>query len=166
MGGLAVGSDPISAHGARDILDLVFADVLKADIDLALGLHIGGFGNRYAAGFRQAFQARRHVDPVTIDGAVALLENIAQVHTDAKQHLAIVRQVGVALSKIVLHIDGTSHRLDDALKGRQHAVACGIDHIAVMRRDMLAKDATADIEHVHGRPLVVAHNSPLIKWLC
>ena len=35
----------------------------------------------------------------------------------------------------------------------------GIDDAALVIADMLAKDIAADIEHVHGRPLIVAHQA-------
>ena len=54
-------------------------------------------------------------------------------------------------------MDRAIHRLDDAREGRHDTVTGGIDDAALMIANVLAKDIAADIEHVHGRPLVVAH---------
>src|SRR5271165_5215491 len=54
---------------------------------------------------------------------------------DAKLDSAIRRQPGVALHQSVLHLDGAPHRIDDAAKFDQNAVARALNHPAVMNRN-------------------------------
>ena len=52
---------------------------------------LDGIRDRYAARVRKRFKPRGDVYPVAIDGAVGFFDDITQMHTDTKAHLAVFR---------------------------------------------------------------------------
>ena len=73
--------------------------------------------------------------PSPIRSPSALLDDIAQMNPDAELDAAFGRQAGVALDHAGLHLDRAAHRVDDAAKVDENAVAGALDDAAMMRGD-------------------------------
>src|SRR5689334_19526807 len=75
------------------------------------------------------------VDAVAIE-VVALDDHVAEIDADAQFDAVVRGGAGVPLGHRLLHRDGTAHRIDDAGKLHQQAVAGGLDDAAVMLGDL------------------------------
>ncbi|MGY3156261.1 hypothetical protein ACVW0V_005401 [Bradyrhizobium elkanii] len=120
---------------ARDVLDGLVAEILEAQIFQAIAdLIADRAGNADAAGLGQRLQAGRDVDAVAEDvGTVN--DHVAKIDADAKLHPARRRDVGVALRHPALNLGRAQHRIDDAMKFDQQAVAGGLDDAAAILGD-------------------------------
>ena len=68
------------------------------------------------------------------------------------------RDAGVSLGHRLLHRDGAAHRVDDAGKFHQHAVARGLDDAALMLGDFRIEEFAAQrLEALEGTLLVRSH---------
>jgi hypothetical protein len=92
-------------------------------------------GQANRAGLGYGLEPSGDVDAVAHQVAVALLDDIAEMHANAKLDPAFGRQVGVALDHAVLDLDRAAHRVDDAAKVDENAVAGALDDAAMMRGD-------------------------------
>ena len=106
---------------------------LKAEPPLDLAKSVLGETDR--AGRRDAFETRGDIDAVAHKIAVALLDNVTQVDTNAEFDAALGRQPGVAFDEPVLHFDRAAHGVDHAPEFDEAAVAGSLDDAAVMRVD-------------------------------
>src|SRR5712671_73268 len=66
----------------------------------------------------------------------ALDDHIAEVDADAQFDAAVRRDTGVPLGHRLLHFDRAAHRIDDAGKFHQQAVAGGLDDAPVVLGDL------------------------------
>jgi hypothetical protein len=92
-------------------------------------------GNADSAGLGKRLQACGDIDPVAEDVA-ALDDDVAEVDADAKPDAPLVGHFRLAVEHAALHLGGTAHRIDDARKFGQHAVASGLDDAAAMLGDL------------------------------
>src|SRR6266699_2301032 len=100
-------------------------------------------GNTDAAGLSERFQARRDIDAVAEDVA-ALGDNIAEIDADAKPDLPLVGHLRLAVDHPALHLGGAPHRVDDAGKFREQAVAGGLDDAALVLPDLRIEQLAPD----------------------
>ena len=82
-------------------------------------------GDEHPAGIGQGLDAGGDVDPVAIE-VVALDDHVAEIDADAQFDAALRGDIGVPLGHRLLHRDGAAHRIDDAGKLHQQAVAGGL----------------------------------------
>ena len=82
--GTDIRADTISPNWLLDVLDLLLAKELKAQVELSLDAVVDRAGDGDVARLCQALKTCGHVDPVTVDRAVGLLHDVAQVSADAK----------------------------------------------------------------------------------
>jgi hypothetical protein len=61
----------VHVHGLGDVLHGLIADVLEAELELALGLVVHRVRDADATGLGQPFQACGNVDPVTVEPLLA-----------------------------------------------------------------------------------------------
>jgi hypothetical protein len=80
-------------HRLRDIANLVHSVVIEPQVWPAGERRTNHGGHGDSARFGQRLDACRHVDAVSIDGAVGLLCDIAQVDTDAVAENLIARKI-------------------------------------------------------------------------
>src|SRR5262245_12965154 len=73
---------------------------------------VDGGGNADPAALGEGLQARGDVDATSIDRAVGLLDNIAQVDPDAKLHAPVRFEFDVVPFHGLLDLDGGLDRLD------------------------------------------------------
>jgi hypothetical protein len=127
---------PIDAHQAGDVFDLLFAQILEREVKLIAHLVAYDAANTDPAGLGQCLETGGDVDAVTVD--VALIDdNIAEINADAEVDAPFSGNVSVvALCHVALHLDRAAHRIDDAGKLDQRAVAGGFDKAATVLPDL------------------------------
>ena len=81
---------------------------------------------------------------------------------DAKLDPPFGRQAGVALDHAVLHLDGAAHRIDDAAKLDEAAVARALDDAPVMRGDRRINQIAAQRPQPRQRSLLVGAGEPAV----
>ena len=97
-------TNPIDPHRLRDVLDLLLAKILKAQIHLAFHMIDDGAGHTDAARFGQSFQARCDVDAVTVD-IVTLDDNVADVDSDAVGNSPVFWYINIATGHGALKVN-------------------------------------------------------------
>jgi len=110
-------------------------EIADREIEPALHLTIGVLGKADGARLANALQSRRDVHPIAHQVAVALLDHVAQMNADAKLDAIFGRDPSVALDHGVLHFRCAAHRVDDAAKLDDAAIAGALDDTAVMHGD-------------------------------
>jgi hypothetical protein len=111
------------------------AQIGHGQIEPRLHLPIDIFEKTDRAGFGDTLQSGGNVDAVAHQIAVAFLDHVAKVNTDAKLDAALGRQASVALDHAVLHLDGAADGINNAAKLNEDAVARPLDDAAVMQSD-------------------------------
>ena len=147
----------VGANRLGNILDLLLADELEGERELALDLVKRGAGDADAAGFGQRLKPGSDVDAVAVDGAVFLLDHIAQVDADAKLHAPVFGELRVAPGELVLDLVGAVHGFDGAGKLCENTIACGVDEPSAVDFDAFAEQVAGLIESAKGGGLVVGH---------
>ena len=107
----------------RDILSCGRAEIAEPEIEPALDLTIGVFGEADRAGLSDALQSRGDVDAVAHQIAVRLFDHVAEMDADAELNPAILRDAGVALDHAGLHLDRAAHGVDHTPKLNEAAIA-------------------------------------------
>jgi hypothetical protein len=109
----------------------------------------------------QGLDPRGDIDPVAIE-VVALDDHIAEIDADAQFDAALCAGIRAPLLHRLLHLDCAAHRIDDARKFHQHAVAGGLDDAAVVRGDLRIDELGAQRFEAFERPLLVRPHQPRI----
>src|SRR5262249_52290052 len=113
------------------------------------------------ARFGDALQARRNVDPVSID-VLAFDDDVAQVDADAKLDAAAFGRGAVAVGHTGLDREGAAHGLDRAGEIHQQAVAGTLHDASLVRGDVrLDEFANMLFEPPKRAFLVLAHESAI-----
>ena len=105
------------------------------EIEPSLDLPVGILGKADRARRGDALQSRSDIDAVAHQVAVALFDDVAQMNPDAEHDAATLRHAGVALDHGVLNFDRAAHRVDDAAKLDDCAVAGALDHAPIVHGD-------------------------------
>ncbi|MGA7262726.1 MAG: hypothetical protein WBX30_17780 [Stellaceae bacterium] len=114
------------AHRAGNVFDLLFAQILKREVKLIAHLVAHDPAHTDPAGLGQRLEAGGDVDLVAVN--VALVDdNIAEINADAELDTPFSRDVSLALGHCALHFGSAAHRIDDAGKLDQCAVAGGFE---------------------------------------
>ena len=111
-------------HRPGDVLDLLLAHVFERKGELVAHLIAHDPADADPARLGQSFQPCRYIDTVTVDIAT-VFDDVANIDPDAELEAAIGRHIGVSLRHLALHVDGTTHRVDDAGEFDQEPVAGG-----------------------------------------
>ena len=93
---------------------------------------IGIFGQTDGARLGDTLQPRGDIDAVAHQIAVALLDDVAQMDTDAELNATLGRKAGVTLDHTVLHLDGAAHSVDHAAELNENSVAGALHYAPVM----------------------------------
>jgi hypothetical protein len=101
-------------------------------IEPRLDLAVGVLGQGDRAGFGDALQLRRNIDPISHQIAVALLDDIAEVNADSEDDAPVLRHARIALDHGVLNFDGAAHCVDHAAELDDTPIACALHDPAVM----------------------------------
>ena len=118
-----------------DVLELSLAEIRDRHVEPTAHLAIGVLGQTDRARRGDSLQPRGDVDAIAHEVAIALLDNVAQMNADAKLYALVGRDARVALDHGVLHFEGAAHRVDDAAKLDDAAVAGALDDAAMVHGD-------------------------------
>src|SRR5256885_16732510 len=107
--------DPIDPNRPCDVLELLRAQVLAAEVDPPLDLLVHLPGQADAAGFGNSLQSGRHVDAVAINAGL-VTHDVALIDADPKLHSAARIDRDVALQHRFLNSDRAIDRVQHAGK--------------------------------------------------
>ena len=154
-------ANPVDPHRPGDVLDLLLAKILKDKGQAVADMVMNGIGDEDAAGIGQGFDPGGDVDAVAIE-VVALDDHVAEIDADAQFDAVVRRDARVALGHRLLHRDGTAHRIDDAGKLHQQAVAGGLDDAALVLGDLRIDELAAQRLEAFERAFLVRPHQPRI----
>jgi hypothetical protein len=157
----AFGSHPVDPHRPDDVLDLLLTQILKAKRQPVANLIMNRIGNEHPAGIGQGFDPCRDVDAIAVK-VVALDDHVAEIDADAQLDAALCRDPSVPLGHHLLHRDCAAHRVDDAGKFHEHAVAGGLDYAAMVLGDSRIEELAAQRLETFERPFLVRSHQPRI----
>ena len=127
-------------HRSSDVLDPLLAQVFERKGELVAHLIAHDPADADPARLGQSFQPCRYIDTVTEDVAT-VFDDVAEIDPHAEFDATIRRHIGVSLGHRALHFDRTAHRIDDAGKFHQQAVAGGLDDAAMVLGDLSDRGA-------------------------
>jgi hypothetical protein len=154
-------SDSIGAHGSRDVLDLLLAEIVEGEVEAVAHLLVRRGAETDPARLGQRFKPGGNVDAVAEDVAI-LDDDVTEIDAHAKFDAALCRCCGVAGDHLALQFDRTAHRVDDAGKFHQQAVAGGLDDATPMLGDFGIAEFTANRPQCCERALLVLAHKPRI----
>jgi hypothetical protein len=157
-GGRGRCSQPVHAHGTGDVLELALAEIVEGQVETIAHLVVHGTRDEHAAGIGQRLQPRRDVDAVTVDPGL-VVDDVAQVDTDAKEHPAVLGDVLVPRRHDPLDVDRALRRPDDAGKLGEDAVPRRIDDAAAVLSHEGQDGGLMCLEVANSGGLVLAHQS-------
>ncbi len=160
LGGGSV-AHPIDPHRPGDVLDLLLAQILKDEGQPVAHVIVHRIGDEHPAGIGQRLDPCGDVDAVAIE-VVALDDHVAEIDADAQFDAVVRRDTGVPLGHRLLHRDGTAHRIDDAGKFHQQAVAGGLDDAAPVLGDLRIEKLAAQRLEAFERAFLVRPHQPRI----
>ena len=114
------------------------------------------------AGLADALQPRGDIDAVSHQIAVALLDHVAQMDTDAELDALVGRDAGIALDHAILHLDGAARRVDHAAELDDDPVAGALDDAAVVESDGRIHEIAAQRAQQRQRTLLIGAGEPAI----
>jgi hypothetical protein len=123
------------ANGTPRPRTRVWSEIADREFEPPLHLTIGVLGETDRAQLSNPFRPRGNVDAVTHEVAAGLLDNVAQMDTNAKLDVALSRNASVALDHAVLHFDRAAPRVDRAEELCDEPVARALDDRPVIHSD-------------------------------
>jgi hypothetical protein len=118
-------------------------------------------GDKYPAGIGQGFDPCGDVDAIAIE-VVVLDDHVAKIDADAQFDAGVSTDAGVPLGHRLLHRDGAAHRINDARKLDQHAVAGGLDDAAAMLGYLRVDELMAQCLEAFERAFFVRSHQPRV----
>ena len=85
------------------------------------------------------------------------------MNADAEFDPPLGRYAGVALEEAVLHLDRAPHRVDDAAKFDDCAIAGALDDAAVMSGDSRVDEVAAQTPKTRKRAVLVGAGEPAVS---
>ena len=137
-------------------------EVTHFQIEPRLHLPVGRLGEANRAGPGDTLEARGDINAVAHEITVALLDDIAEMNTNAKFDALVVRDLGVALGHRPLNFNGSIHCIDDAAELDNRTVAGALDDPAVMHRDGRINQVAAKCPEPGKNPILVGSGKPRI----
>jgi hypothetical protein len=113
----------------------MLARIVDHYVELAPNLPMGILGDADAAGFRQAFQSRRHVHPIAED-IITVGDDVVDIDADAKLDPLFLWYVGIAFQHAPLDIKRTAHRVHDAAELSQQPISGVLDDPPTVLTDL------------------------------
>src|SRR5215216_2204682 len=125
----------VNADRPCNVLDGLFAHIFKIEAEFVAHLIVHDPRHHNATGRGERLQPCRNVDAVPVD-IVVIADDIADIDAYAELDAALGWHLGIALNHATLNIDRATHRVDDADKFHQHAVARSLDDPAPVLSDL------------------------------
>ncbi len=116
-------------------LRLCSTEIGKRRLQLVAHLPVCVFRKANAARLADRLEARRDIDPVAHEVAIRLLDDVAEMDSDADLDALTSGNAGIAVSEPRLHLHGRAHGVDHAAELDHRAVAGALDDAPVMDRD-------------------------------
>ena len=138
------------------------AEIADREIEPPLHLAVGVLRQTDRARLGDALKARRDIDAVAHQVAVALLDHVAEMDADPKFDALVRRDLSVALDHRPLDFNGAVHCVDDAAELDDAAVAGALDDAAVMHRDGRVDQVAAQRPQPRQNPVLVGSGKPRI----
>jgi len=162
---LALGgrvANPVNPHWPSDVFDLLLAQILKDKGQPVAHVVVNSIGDQHPAGIGQSFDPSGNVDAVAIE-VVTLDDHIAEIDADAQFDAVVGADTNVPLGHRLLHRDRAPHRIDDAGKFHQQAVAGGLDDAAPVLGDFRIDELAAQRFEPFERAFFVRPHQPRIS---
>src|SRR6185437_1682904 len=125
----------VNADRARDVLDRLFAQALKAKAELVADLIVHNARNHDAARIGQRLQPRRYIDAVS-ENVITVEDNVAHIDADTEFDPQVSRHEDVAFGHAALDINRATDRINHAHELHEYTVACRLDDPAAMFSDL------------------------------
>jgi hypothetical protein len=142
-----------------NVLRHMLANVFERRFDMTRDRIVYGARDNDASRRRKRLQASSNIDPIAIDSAIHLLENLAEMNADTELHrhiLVIVIPVG---GQLRLDSHGSSHCASCRIENGQHGVSRRVDDSPTRGFDGGAKDLASCIERLQGGHGVYGHHA-------
>ena len=123
---------------------------------------IGVFRQADRPGQRDPFEARRDIETVAREVAVALLNDIAEMDADPKFDALVGRDLSVAFDHRPLDFNGAVHRVDNTPELDDRAVAGALDDASAMGGDSRVDQIAAEAAQARKCPVLVGSGKPRI----
>ena len=154
--------DRIDPDRLGDVLEFGRTEIRRRQVEPPFHLPVGLLRKTNRAGLRHAFNSGGDVDRIAHQVAIVLLDDVADMHADAKLDAPVLRHAGVALDKALLHFDGAAHGVDHAAKLDDRAVAGALDDPAAMGGDGRVDQVAAQAAQARERALLVGAGEPAV----
>jgi hypothetical protein len=138
----------------RDIVNLMYPEIVEVIYDLALDLLVDISTNEYVTGFGQLLKPGGNVDAVAIY-CTGFRNDIAEIYAHAKSHAAVLRQRCVSLGQARLYLYRAFDRLDGTDEFDKQAVAGRAD-------DTSMKPAYPGLNHLAANLIELCQSSGFI----
>jgi hypothetical protein len=148
-------------HRRRNVLHFLRADVGELHRQFVGDLLMHRARDADAADFGEALEARRDVDAIAEQIAVAF-DHVTDGDADAETHMAARRIGHVAGAQAFLDVDRAAHRFDGAGKLGQHRIARGVENAAAGLGDEFVGDGAIGSEPPQ-RLLFILANQPAVS---
>src|SRR5216684_107534 len=144
-GGASLRQHPEYAHGFRDVLDRLLAEVLVAQCKLVADLFM-----------------HFHGDAVAVD-LLAIHHHVAEVHADTKLHSPLGLPCRVFRLERCLDHHGAVNRLHDAGKLRHYAIARRINESPAMLLDEAVDQLAVGGKSAQRRLFILTHEAAIAE---
>ena len=151
------------AHRLRQVLQRLLAEVFEPRLHAMAQRALDGFRDADAAGLGERLQPRGGVDAVAVHRAVGLLDDVAEVHADAKAHLAALLLRRGTRCQFVLHRECREDGAGGRLEHGQDGVPGHVDDPALACRDVLVEHSARAIQRLDRAGLVGRHQARIAR---
>src|SRR5215472_2450052 len=151
-------ANSIDAYRARDVFEVLLADIGKYGVDFATDLAKRVFRDADTAGLGDTFEPGGDIDPIAED-VVTLDQYIAKMDADAPFHTAVAGHTRIAFRAQLLQrqsaFDGADHRTELD----QDPVAGGLDDPSAISADQRVGGSTVLAQCLCRTRLVFTHQA-------
>src|SRR5215472_17738629 len=149
-------ANSIDAYRARDVFEVLLADIGKYGVDFATDLAKRVFRDADTAGLGDTFEPGGDIDPIAED-VVTLDQYIAKMDADAPFHTAVAGHTRIAFRAQLLQrqsaFDGADHRTELD----QDPVAGGLDDPSAISADQRVGSRAMLTQRLRRASLVLPH---------
>ena len=156
----------VDAHRLGDVLNLLLAQEIEPEVELAFDRVVDGGGDTDASGLCERLHARSDVDAVSIDRPVSLLDHIAEVDADAELHPPLCFELNVVAFERLLNFNRGLYGFDRARELGKECVARRVDDAPTSARNEARDHVATGFERADGRRLVGRHQAGIADHIC
>jgi hypothetical protein len=158
-------SHPVDPYRVRDILDLLFAQIVEGQRQLVADVVPRSSRDADRARLGEGFQPGRDIDPIA-EQVLAVDHDIADMHADAELHRFVGGMSRILCGDRSLCRDGALEGIDRAGEIGDDAIASGIEDAAPVRRDQPVDDDAARLQPSQRADLVARHQPAVAGNVC